>query len=75
MIMSRAEGLFGIVLATVFCTIANALPSTHAVHEKRDRVPSEWRSVGQPRPDSLLRVRIGLKQNNLHRADEYLLDV
>ncbi|CEJ55182.1 hypothetical protein PMG11_01453 [Penicillium brasilianum] len=75
MIMSRAKGLFGIVLATVFCTIANALPSTHAVHEKRDRVPSEWRSVGQPRPDSLLRVRIGLKQNNLHRADEYLLDV
>jgi tripeptidyl-peptidase-1 len=75
MILSRTDVVFGIVLATLFCTIANALPSTHAIHEKRDRILSEWRSVGQPKPDSLLRVRIGLKQNNLHLANEYLLDV
>ncbi|KAJ5389262.1 Rattus norvegicus CLN2 is a lysosomal protease Precursor [Penicillium cataractarum] len=75
MTISRTRVLFWIVLATVFCTIANALPPTHVIHEKRDRVLSEWRSVGQPKPESLLLVRIGLKQNNLHRANEYLLDV
>jgi tripeptidyl-peptidase-1 len=73
--MSGTKVLSWILLATAFCTIVNALPPTHVIHEKRDRVLPEWKSVGRSKPDSLLLIQIGLKQNNLHRANEYLLDV
>ncbi|KAF3385024.1 Aorsin [Penicillium rolfsii] len=73
--MSGTKVLFWILLATAFSTIVNSLPPTLVIHEKRDRVLSEWKTVGRSKPDSLLIVRVGLKQNNLHRADEYLLNV
>ncbi|KAJ5890471.1 Rattus norvegicus CLN2 is a lysosomal protease Precursor [Penicillium subrubescens] len=73
--MSGARVISWILLATAFCTVVNALPPTYVIHEKRDRVLPEWKSLGRSKPDSLLLVRIGLKQNNLHRANEYLLDV
>jgi hypothetical protein len=73
--MSGARVISWILLATAFCTVVNALPPTYVIHEKRDRVLPEWKSLGRSKPDSLLLVRIGLKQNNLRRANEYLLDV
>ncbi|KAJ5689010.1 Rattus norvegicus CLN2 is a lysosomal protease Precursor [Penicillium macrosclerotiorum] len=73
--MSRTRVFFWVALATAVGTVAHALPPTHVIHEKRDWMFPEWKSVGRSKSDSLLQVRVGLKQNNLHRAGEYLLDV
>jgi tripeptidyl-peptidase-1 len=45
------------------------------LHEKRDGAPHQWTKRTRALPEEILPVRIGLTQNNLHRAEEYILDV
>ncbi|KAF8857370.1 subtilisin-like protein [Acephala macrosclerotiorum] len=68
------------VLATLACFTAGfAAPTADnhnfMLHEKRDGAPYQWTRRARAHPDELLPVRIGLVQSNLHKAEEYILDV
>ena len=53
-----------------------AVPSSiHTIHEKRDKLPSQWMKRGKVHSKSVLPMRIGLKQRNLHKGYDYLMDV
>lgn len=45
------------------------------LHEKRDGAPHQWTKRNRAHPEEILPVRIGLVQSNLHKAEEYILDV
>src|SRR5450432_2689064 len=54
---------------------ANSRPEKrHVIREKRDSLPTHWRRSAKLHPESTLPMRIGLAQNNLDKAEEYLLD-
>ena len=44
----------------------------HVVHEKRDIIPHGWHKRGALNDRAVLPLRFGLKQRNLHRAEEFL---
>lgn len=58
---------------------ALAAPTTtskrHVVHERREAPPAQWKRDVKLHHDTVLPIRIALKQNNLHRANEFLMDV
>jgi tripeptidyl-peptidase-1 len=66
-------------LAALSCLLAGALaaPSLkrHVIHERRERLPTHWRTNAKLHGDSYLPLRIALKQSNLENADEFLMDV
>ena len=70
-----------ILLAAVagFLT-CSAAPTENAkrnfvLHEKRDGAPHQWTRRNRAHAAEILPVRIGLVQSNLHKAEEYMLDV
>jgi tripeptidyl-peptidase I len=69
-----------ILLAAVAClTTSFAAPTADShnfvLHEKRDGAPHQWTKRTRAHPKEILPVRIGLTQTNLHKAEEYILDV
>lgn len=52
-----------------------AVPASHTVHEKRHVVPNKWTKRDRIEAGELLPMRIGLKQNNLHKGFDLLMDV
>ncbi|TVY84969.1 Tripeptidyl-peptidase sed1 [Lachnellula suecica] len=68
-----------LVLAAVcsvpYFAVPTADPRHFVLHEKRDGAPHQWAKRTRAHPDEVLPVRIGLTQSNLHRAEEYILDV
>lgn len=68
-------------LVTVCALFAGAIaapaPNTRrqVVHERRDRLPVNWERNAKLHGDSFMPLRIALTQSNLHRADEFLMDV
>lgn len=73
--MTRIVSLTAIVAALAAFVAARPAPSTHTVHEKRDGLHHRWANPSRIRSDADIHVRVGLKQNNLHRGHEYLMDV
>jgi tripeptidyl-peptidase-1 len=59
----------------VAIALPNTNPSRHVIHERRDRLPDQWKKHSKLHPDSIVPLRIALKQNNLEKAHEYLMDV
>lgn len=55
---------------------SRALPETHVVHERRSTIDT-GRWIKRDRVAGHLRVpvRVGLKQRNLHKAEDWLLEV
>jgi len=55
---------------------ALAAPTTvskrHVVHERRDRLPSDWNKASKLHGDSYLPMRIALTQSNLDKGEEYV---
>lgn len=47
----------------------------HVVHEKRSSPPHKWKRSARLHPQAVFPVRIGLTQQNLHRAEEFLNQV
>ncbi|TVY58927.1 Aorsin [Lachnellula cervina] len=68
-----------LLAATVCLTACSAAPATEnhnfVLHEKRDGAPHQWTKRTRAHPAEILPVRIGLTQSNLHKAEEYILDV
>jgi len=69
---------FSISILVASLAFSLAAPSTrYAVHQKRDgTTASQWvkRDV-ELNPRSVIPVSIALTQRNLHKGDEYLMDV
>ena len=67
---------FSILTAITLAVSIEAAPSfNHVLHEKRDSLPVGW---GQPEVldgKTILPFKIALTQSNLHKAEEYILDV
>ncbi|THW17881.1 aorsin [Aureobasidium pullulans] len=68
------------LLATLLAVAAaKPVPETHVVHEKRDVAhrftTSRWVKRDRLEKDTVLPVRVGLKQQNLHNGAEWLMDV
>jgi tripeptidyl-peptidase-1 len=63
------------VVALAALTDARPSPSTHAVHEKRDGALRTWIKRDRVASDAILPIKIGLKQENLHRGYDHLMDV
>ncbi|CRG84245.1 Aorsin [Talaromyces islandicus] len=73
--MTRIISLTALVAALAASSAARPAPNTHAVHEKRGAVSSRWSNPLRVRSDADVHVKIGLKQNNLHRGHDLLMDV
>lgn len=57
------------------CSLAGAVPASHVVHEKRDVHSHTWVKRARVEGSAVVPVRIGLRQSNLEKAHEYLMDV
>lgn len=70
---------FSILTLCALITGAIAAPAIisngHVVHERRERLPASWNKEAGVHGDSRIPLRVGLKQNNLDLADEYLMDI
>ncbi|PCG93932.1 hypothetical protein PENOC_085330 [Penicillium occitanis (nom. inval.)] len=73
--MTRIVSLTALVAALAAIAAARPAPSTHTVHEKRYGLHHRWTNPLRIRSESDIHVRVGLKQSNLHRGHEYLMDV
>lgn len=62
--------IFGFAAAVVASPLSN-----HVIHEKRDHIPAGWTRAGLPLRDVTLPIRIALKQRNLEKGHEFLMDV
>lgn len=54
---------------------AIAVPTSQVVHEKRDTNNARWIKREAVDPNTKVPVRIALKQSNLDKGMDYLLDV
>lgn len=67
---------FSTICSLTLAVSALALPtSDHVIHEKRSATPSRWEKISRVNGTEHVLVRIGLTQNNLDRAYEYLMSV
>lgn len=70
---------FSLLAVCSLLTAAVAAPAPnskrHVVHERRSRLPTQWRKNAKLHGDSLMPLRIALAQSNLDRADEFLMEV
>ncbi|PBP24455.1 Pro-kumamolisin [Diplocarpon rosae] len=73
----RFEAIFRIFAALVVVTTASPVGSLsrHVIHEKRGAPPSKWARHSRLHPSTVIPVRIGLAQQNLHRAEEFINEV
>lgn len=71
---------FSLFAACTFAACVSAAPASvvrdaHVLHESRDSLPFGWRPAAKLHPDSHIPMRIALTQSNLHRAEEFLMEV
>jgi len=75
----RFEVVFQIVAALVVAVSASPIlttsPPRHVVHERRSEPPPNWSRHSRLHSASVFSVRIGLTQQNLHRAEEFVNQV
>jgi len=67
----------GFVILSILAASSHAAPylASHVVHEKRDSSPSQWMRRDRIPSNAILPMRVGLKQNNLDKGYELLMDV
>ena len=56
-------------------SLAAPNPAAYVVHEKRDEPSRQWNKLKRANPRDRLPIRIGLVQQNLQNAEQYLMDV
>lgn len=63
------------VLALAATAQGTTIPRSHVIHEKREVTPSKWVKREKIPSSHVLPMRIGLKQRNLDRGYDFLMDV
>lgn len=63
------------IAALAALTDARPAPAGHVLHEKRHVASQSWIKRDRVAADAILPIKIGLKQQNLHKGEEYLMDV
>jgi tripeptidyl-peptidase-1 len=72
----RIAAVVQIVAALVVAASSSPTSTTHhVVHERRSRSPQHWTRHSRLHPEAVLPIRIGLTQQNLHRAEEFINQV
>jgi tripeptidyl-peptidase I len=61
--------------ALVSLALAEPQLSRSVVHEQRSAIPKGWTRRERYASDAVMRMRFGLRQRNLDRIEEFLLDV
>ena len=54
---------------------ASPLSTSHVVHEKRTSIPHGWVKRAELGRRTVLPMRIALAQENLHKGEEWLMEV
>lgn len=62
-----------LLLSLVSFSAVSATPVARIIHESRAAAPSLFTHAGAASPDSILRVRINLAQNNIDGLEKALL--
>lgn len=73
--MMFLSSVISIFLLVSFSAAARIPRAGHVVHEKRDFFPAPWSRTKRLAKDHILPMRFGLKQNNIDRLEEMLMDV
>ena len=63
------------LLGSLGLSLALPAPHGHILHERRETRHSPWRKIEKLDRDTLLPMRIGLVQSNLHLGPDLLMDV
>ena len=63
----------GALASSVFA--APSPPARHVVHERRAHTPQGWWKHGKLDANNVLPMKIALTQSNMHKLEEYLMDV
>lgn len=73
----RIDAVIQMLTALVVGVSASPISATsnHVVHERRSDPPPNWSRHSRLHPAAILPVRIGLVQQNLHRAEEFINQV
>lgn len=67
---------FSLLACTGLIVTAWAAPAAdYILHEKRNEIPPGWRQVEKLKVTEVLPMRIALTQSNLHRTEEFLMQV
>lgn len=64
-----------VVVLSVAAVFGLPRDPVHQLHEKRSLPSRAWTKRDRVSSDAILPMKIGLKQQNLHRGYDYLLDV
>ncbi|KAI9701923.1 MAG: hypothetical protein M1836_001267 [Candelina mexicana] len=64
-----------LIITTIAASVIASPALRHAVHEKRGRLPVDWFKRSRPEGHLILPMRVALTQSNLHRGEEFLMDV
>lgn len=59
----------------VVAVACGVIPSSHAIHERRNSQNTKWIKRGKIQSHAILPIRIGIAQSNLERGHEFLMDV
>ncbi|RDW61306.1 hypothetical protein BP5796_11198 [Coleophoma crateriformis] len=71
----RTEIVAQILVALVAAVSASPVSTSHVVHERRSQPVHAWEKHSRLHPAARFPVRIGLTQQNLHRAEEFINQV
>jgi tripeptidyl-peptidase-1 len=73
----RVSIIVQLLAALAASTLASPVVSrsTHAIHEARSAPPHAWSKRSRIHEDATIPVKIGLAQQNLHRAEEFINQV
>ena len=69
----RLTTIVGVAFAA--CSYAAPHAAPHAIHEKRDYTPSSWEKRDRVPATATIPVRVGLRQSNLEKGYDFLMDV
>lgn len=65
----------GLIIFLFACNLAAKIYTNTVVHEQRDFIPKSWSRLEKANKNIRLPIRIGMKQMNLEKGHEILMDM
>ena len=69
------RAVVGLFLASAALVIASPASAHHVAHESRHTLHPRWSKLDRVEPHKVFPMRIGLKQSNLDKADDFIHDI